>query len=93
MVFPVVEDDPPRTREIAPFPAAKPRWVSLSAKWHARPILGRTVVLNIVDIDPDIHYIPVHRRLLIAYVADQPVEVSINTIRKTSAINPTGGLS
>ena len=30
------------------------------------------------DIDPDIHYIPAHRRLLIAYVACEPLEVAIN---------------
>ena len=41
-------------------------------------IQRRTMVLNIVDIDPDIHYIPAHRRLLIVYVADQPLEVSID---------------
>jgi hypothetical protein len=38
----------------------------------------RTVGLNIVDIDPDINYIRAHRRLLIAYVARQPLEVSID---------------
>jgi hypothetical protein len=36
------------------------------------------MVPDIVDIDPDINYIPAHRRLLIVYVADQPLEVSIN---------------
>jgi hypothetical protein len=41
-------------------------------------IQRRTVVLNIVDINPDINYMPVHRRLLIAYVACQPLEVSID---------------
>jgi hypothetical protein len=36
------------------------------------------VVLDIVDIDPDINYIPVHSRLLIVSVACEPLEVSIN---------------
>ena len=40
---------------------------TLKAQYLSRlSIQRRTMALNIVDIDPDIHYIPVHRRLLIA---------------------------
>ncbi len=36
------------------------------------------MVQDVIDIDPDINYIPVHRRLPIAYVACQSIEVSID---------------
>jgi hypothetical protein len=58
-------------------PAEDP--ILLKAQYLSRlSIQRRTVVLNIVDIDPDISYIPVQRRLLVVYVACQPLEVSIN---------------
>lgn len=35
------------------------------------------MVLNVIDIDTNTHFILIHRRLLIAYLAVQPHEVSI----------------
>ena len=56
------------------------------------PIQCRPVVLHIVDIDTHINYIPIHRRLLIAYVACQPLEVSAISasprIKKGASISP-----
>ena len=42
------------------------------------PVQRRTVILDIVDIDTNTHFFLIRRRLLIADVAEKPLEVSAN---------------